>query len=189
MSQTVALQRGSTSVTANGADYANFFTQSGGTATRVILNGIGLFTQTGTDYQIFCALLVKSAGSSTNVFTIGAKSFGNTSTPGFDFSPADGIADNVSGYAPTSTSAIGNKLAIAGMSSFTGATFGGSTFSQFMSITGGGSSTTLSGGQFNYSSVPRDFWIGPSDVVAMKLIGGNTRTFTIAYSFTTITES
>jgi hypothetical protein len=189
MAQTVALQRGTTTVTGNGSDYANFFTQSGGTATRVILNGVACYTQTGTDYQIFAALVVKSAGSATNVFTVGAKSFNNGTSAGFDFSPMDGISDNIGGYSPTSTNAIGNKQAILGLNSYTGATFGGSTFGDYVAVSSGGTSINRNGGSITFNSVPRDFWIGPSDVVSMKLIGGNSRIWTVAYSFTTITES
>lgn len=190
MAQTVALQRGSTSVTANGTSYADLFTQSGGIATRVILNGISCFTQGGgTDYQLFAALLVKSAGSTTNVHTIGMKSLGAATVAQFDFSPCDGVEGNFTGYSPTSTQAFSNKGAVNGQT-YSATTFGGSTYGvNSVLFSGGGANNTLGSNQLTYYAVPRDFWIGPSDVVCVKMVGGNTRTFTVAYTFTTITES
>jgi hypothetical protein len=55
---------------------------------------------------------------------------------------------------------------------------------------GGGTNGAINNNLSTYFSVPRDFWIGPSDVVSVKIFGSNqNRVFTVAYSLTTITES
>jgi hypothetical protein len=189
MAQTVALQRGSTTVSGDGNAYANLFTQSSGTATRVIINGVACYSNTA-DYQIFAGLLVKSAGSSTNVLTIGLKSFGGASLAAFDFGSYDSNESNFTGYSTTSTIPFSNKVNMGWATGGVGTSFGGVPYTAGgVTVIGGGTSSAINSNQATYFSVPRDFWIGPSDVVSVKIFGGNIRSWTVAYSFTTITES
>jgi hypothetical protein len=190
MPQTVALQRGSTSLNGNGATFGDLFTQSSGIATRVVLNGIACWSQTTGDPYVFASLLVKSAGSTTNVLTVGSKSFGNATTSAFDMSPSDGIDGNFTGYSPTSTVSFANKLTPISQLGSTNLPFGAQSWTAVgLQLCGGGTTQSVNNGTATYFSVPRDFWIGPSDVVSMKIYSNNGRTWTIAYSFTTITES
>ena len=189
MAQTVALQRGTTTVTGNGSSFADLFTQSSGIATRVILNGVACYASS-TDTRLYACLLVKSAGSSTNVLTVATKSYGNNQNVGaFDFSVVDGIADNLGPWSPTSNQGTTNKANMAATNTTT-ATQGGTTFATTMNyIYVSGTGSNINTNDVQYFAVPRDFWIGPSDIVSLKIFTANTRTWTIAYSFTTVTES
>jgi hypothetical protein len=45
------------------------------------------------------------------------------------------------------------------------------------------------GGNGTYDQLCTNFWIGPSDVVCVKISGNNQPTWNVVYSFTTITET
>ena len=191
MAQTVALQRGTTTVVADGSTFATLFTQSGGTATRVILNSVSFWTSGTYDTQIRAILAVKSAGSSTNVFTVGLKVFTNSlGISAFDFSPMMKTTAFATVGGTTSNNIIGATLMYADQASSPGGTFASRPSGSGVICN---SATENGFGQSGgcYDKVATNFWIGPSDVVCVKIFsnGGGAKTWNVGYSFATVTES
>ena len=68
MAQTIALQRGTTTVAGSGASSVTLFTQSGGTATRVILNQLSFYNSTSASNQSSKVIVyLTSSGGQTSV--------------------------------------------------------------------------------------------------------------------------
>jgi hypothetical protein len=185
MAQTVALQRGTTSVTANNTSSVTLFTQSGGTATRVIVNSLNITfspqPNTGTQYVL---LVVTPSGGQSAVIGLLRTSSANVA---MQFTPA-GSPDNQFLAQPYyNGNFYSPNPAITGNSS-SGV---GASNASSVGITWVSNSTGLP-----LNIISSNFWIGPSDVVSMKafaqqVAGKSTTncTMSISYSFTTITES
>jgi hypothetical protein len=189
MAQTIALQRGTTTVTSNGTTSATLFTQSGGTATRVIPNAIGIYFSAtpNFNYVIFGVYVAISGGQT---LLVGYLHQGNTTyNRSFQFPisamPNTGASNgvwNTNGlvvipttpyFANTSTTGVGN--------------------------------TAIENVNVNYPLaantrlviLPSSFYIGASDAIVVKAYGFNAigkgsptaLTANITYSFTTITET
>ena len=110
MAQTIALQRGTTSVTLDGTTKYTMFTQSGGTATRVIINGVAMYSGNARSGLAMIIGVQKSGGG---FFTIAYKMISNNGTyGGFDFFP--GKQDNITGGSTGTTSVFSTQTVIAG---------------------------------------------------------------------------
>jgi hypothetical protein len=186
MAQTVALQRGTTSVTANGTSSVTLFTQSGGTATRVIVNSLGMTfsPDPNTGQAVVVTLTVTPSGGQTLILGYLRSTSNNRA---IQFTPAGSPQNQFYGqpiYAGSPYSLMPN---INGNStSGTGASASNAVGMTYVSNSTGNPQNAIS----------PNFYIGPSDVVAMKgycpYTSGKSvlsTTMSISYSFTTITES
>jgi len=170
MAQTIAMQRGSGSISVGTSSVlVTLFTQSGGTATRVVFNGFS-YACSNTNSNVAVLLRVDQSGGGKYVLgkqqmTAAAATFvpmvTNMYQPVYNGSALSNTAGNFSHNV--------------GGSDYVGT---GSPFDTTIraDIAGGG--------------IPQNFWIGPSDAVVLN-IQNNSGSFTTnyAYSFTTITES
>jgi hypothetical protein len=187
MAQTIAMQRGTVSITANGTTATTLFTQSGGAATRVITGGM-----TGS-----WSTLVSSSTSFSFILTV---------------TPSGASYDNTIGYMQGYTS--GGNLYTFSLLPEAGATGSQATNSYNVAINPSSTLTTSYGGPFSdniaynniylntspagasfnnnyltYNAFPKQFWIGPSDVVRVKAFNYSGGTLYLTYSFVTVTES
>lgn len=179
MPQTIALQRGTTTVSAAGGNSSvTLFTQSGGTATRVILNQLGIFFSSNPTDNVRAAVFHNSNGGQS---TLLGYLTDNGRRQSCQFTPAanDPFSGNVG---QTSTNAFKQRprLPVIASSAATGIGSGGATSIQIEYY-----ETTDS--NFYYAIIPSNFYIGPGDSISMKIEAGPTAN--ISYSFTTITES
>ena len=179
MAQTITLQRGTASMTFDGTTKYTLFTQSGGIATRVMIGGVGVKASTaraGTMMGIFVqqsgggfqTIALKIANSSANVSNLdlspGQMNFGSPTTTGIQLSGSSLVAGNVAN------------------------TFYGDQVMSSANVFGAGTSTSIySGSQFEFC--PKEFYIGPSDIVYLKAHNPFGDAGNYVYSFTCITES
>lgn len=169
MPQTVAMQRGTGSITNN--QFVTLFTQSGGLATRVILNQLTWYFGNGNlDYPQINLIHLSSTGASS---VIGY----------WQFYTLTGARQGQ--MMPTPNSAPLERLTN-GWSSVAGAY--GSNSNQWMGATSGINTNVSDGTSRSY--MPQNCWIGPSDSLRLVFTEGSGGfTMTYGYSFTTITES
>lgn len=194
MAQTVALQRGSTTVTADGSSTVTLFTQSGGTATRVIVNRLGVtFSASINTAQILSIVFyMTQTGSSTLMLgLIRRTSSGNRA---FQFVPGVNTANSFSNASSIYNAAqptyyLPTNPVIHGSGTNGTASGDASTLQIEYCGTGANAQTLI-------NVLNSNFYMGPSDLVGMKIYGVTTSgksyvatTATISYSFTTITES
>lgn len=185
MAQTVALQRGTTSVSANNTSSVTLFTQSGGTATRVILNSLNMtFSPNPNSGNVNVILIVTPSGGQSVVLGIIRSGSQNVA---IQFTPA-GSPNNQFLAVPIYA---GNLYTP--MPNITGNSTSGVGASNASSV---GTTWTNNSTGLPINMVSPNFYIGPSDVVSMKAQATNvagksssTCTMSISYSFTTITES
>lgn len=184
MAQTIATQRGSTTLTSNNSSTVTLFTQSGGLATRVILNQLGWWFSANEPDQNVSAVLIHNI-SGGGAFVLGYLRDADKRRS-YQFAPG-ATGDSPWNFGPTQT---GTSTAIAMPR---GAVIGGSD----ASLPAGGNASSVivdwtnqSGGK--YMMLPSNFYMGPSDSLSMKIYGERTGTYltaNITYSFTTVTES
>jgi hypothetical protein len=182
MAQTIAMQRGTTTITANGTGPTTLFTQSGGTATRVIINGIAGYSGGSSSY--WCMMLsVTNSGTSVNL-PVAFKSTGGFtgSIGGCFFLSGLGAASN--GGAQYSGAATTASAAVLGNYANTWPRSGDPI------IAGANGSLVVSGSQAAvYEYCPQNFWIGPGDQVCLGLYNSAGSSVNVAFNFTTVTES
>lgn len=185
MAQTIAAQRGSTTVTCDGQTSVTLFTQSTGTATRVILNSVSWSTPNGTNYPR-CSLMININGtgnetcvallSSTNPSSSG----GQTMFPNSTYSPLTGMqstSNYISRWLPVNQSGSGSNM------------LGKNLTNGYWTIAGPNGATQAST-EGSLEFVPSQFWMNSGDSLRFRCYrGGTTESATIYYSFTTITES
>jgi len=181
MAQTIALQRGTTTC-ASGSS-VTLFTQSGGTATRVILNQLVWYSNgSGNNF------------SNENVILAHTSSGGYTSMLGYlRFNAAN--AGNALQFYAGQQGDIGTQMAPQGTAGsvplnaiyFNNSGASGSGFA--INPTGVGTQFPQTNGNTQIWCA-NNFWIGPSDTISFRHTdASNGFTATIGYSFTTITES
>lgn len=187
MAQTIALQRGTTSVT---SDYGSvtLFTQSGGTATRVIVNSISVYFPTPPDTgTVYITLFVTQSGGQSTML-------GHLRT-----------TNRTKSYQFTAGASTDNQFAGVGLSQFNSSTNSvvASTPIIYANNNNGPAGagnvvgmewSTLANSHFGMLN--SNFYIGPSDLVGMRISANKVSgkgtiqvTGNISYSFTTITES
>jgi hypothetical protein len=184
MPQIIALQRGTTTVTANGSSSATLFTQSGGLATRVIVNQLSLTYDFAADTgTVQVGVYHESFGGQTSLIGL-FRRLDASSFRAVQF-PVGAFTNNNWGGTPLPTGA--DFLATVPVLGHTQAS--GDMFSTSPSNINVGYSTTSN---TRFSVLPSNFYIGPSDSVKIKTnfsSSSGTATATISYSFTTITET
>jgi hypothetical protein len=167
MAQTIAMQRGTG--TTSGSASATLFTQSGGLATRVIVNGIILkVASTGTQYWTTINVVSSGAGS----IMIAAASWysaGNQFTPLSTMANVAYSAGGATGPQPRLNLNYDNNQ----------------VNNQYVGDTSPNQVGQVNTGIGQGGAIPLNFWIGPGDSILMR----NTTSCTYAFSFTTITES
>jgi hypothetical protein len=164
MAQTIAMQRGTGSLSASGNTSATLFLQSGGSATRVIVNGIAWYSA-GSN-SMYMSLYVDSSGGPGYIV---GRFYQYSQSGQFTVSPSNGMG----------TVGWGSGALDCSSQLYTS---GGSTWPAFSSPS---SVNVNHGGQ---SSVMQNFWIGPGDSVVLRANNGGTAQ-SYGFSFTTITES
>lgn len=184
MPQTIALQRGTTTVSTDNVTSVTLFTQSGGIATRVILNQLGFFfSGSPTAGLIHAVVLHTVSGGQTFMLGILRDTDRRRS---YQFPPGASSNSAFLGSATqtaASTSAVWSNFPIM---SGTGSTGVGS------SDASGVITDYSTGTSAKYSMMPSNFYMGPGDSITMKIfaeVSGGPTTANISYSFTTITES
>tara|TARA_R110002126_G_scaffold70349_2_gene177137 strand:- start:80 stop:631 length:552 start_codon:yes stop_codon:yes gene_type:complete len=183
MAQTIALQRGSTTVAGSGGSSATLFTQSGGTATRVIINGLAIKNTTTSNGNAAYLGVAQSGGS---VFWgVAIKSLGSSLTiAGFDFYPG---VSNMSGAQRASTQFTQTGALVVGNNNAN--IFPANDNPASYTVLSTDNATAIISSQSSFENCPQQFWIGSGDAVVMRVFANTGGTITIGYSFTTITES
>jgi hypothetical protein len=188
MAQTIALQRGTTTVSAGGNTVVTLFTQSGGTATRVIINQLIVYFTSGppgVSGNGMNLYLTSSGGYSSIIGQMKYESSGsmwawqaNTGAPNNGFN----------GTSPGTSNAINSANPFTFQSTSAGDMITGTTSQTYMQY----SNTSFNA----YCNFPANFYMGPSDALKLKVRGLYTSgkgtasgTANVGYSFTTITES
>jgi len=185
MPQTIALQRGTTTVTANGTDSVTLFTQSGGIATRVILNQLGAFFSADFNQNTSFAVFHNVSGGQS--FLLGLMKDSNRRRS-CQFAP--GAASNnafAGNVGQTSTSAFTQRSMMPSMGS-NGTSGVGSAAASQIQIEYYGTTDA----NHHFAIFPSNFYMGPGDSLSLKVAALNdetARTANISYSFTTITET
>lgn len=188
MTQTVGLQRGTTTVTPNGNNTVTLFTQSGGTATRVIPSQLCFYATSSANSANQIMVRLTTSGGQTSIIGVArissaggfyAWQFTITGSPNNNFVGTGGL----SGYGSFLNSNVNLSQA---------------------STVGDMGSATPSSIALNYSDsgtqrnifLPSNFWMGPGDSISIKPFWQNVSgksvsypTLNISYSFVTITES
>jgi hypothetical protein len=170
MAQTIAMSRGTTSVGQN--SLTTLYTNSGGTASRVIINMVSLNANGISTPSVNLVYTSTSGGNSV----IGYLKY-NTSVTSFQFAPANnGVGPAQFGYNASSTAPISGII-----SANQAAIYTGSVAPSNLNINGGS--------DVRQSYCPSNIWMGPSDTISVIANDNNSVTFNLAYSFTIITES
>lgn len=183
MAQTIALQRGTTTVTGNGTTEVTLFTQSGGTATRVILNQLGA-SISEVPTNAFMTLIHQVSGG--HDFVLGILKFGSSGARSFQFPSGASPNQAFSGSSALTSTSASKLISIMPVINSDG--------------TSGVANVSPSGVFVDWATSAADtrmailcsnFYMGPSDSLRIRCRadGVSTTTATISYSFTTITES
>ena len=183
MAQTIAVQRGTTSVTADGVSRVTLFTQSSGTATRVILVGLSMNMPSGTGIRIAMSLTVNVNGTG-NYLPIALIS-GNNGTSGRYLNMFPNAASNSSGSTFAPASAHSNSSTIMSTNDGGNALTANVANTQIAlpgNVTNNGSSDPI-----NY--VPSQFWMANNDSVSLLCYATSGYSANIIYHFVTVTES
>ena len=186
MPQTIALQRGVTTLNTNGTTVGTLFTQSGGLATRVIVNNLGITFAQLPQGQVRIAVYVNSFGGQSTLL-------GYLNTPSgpkrsYQFPPGGSSSNPFNGFFNSGSNVyIYSVPAIVSNNNTTGI---GSGIPNNIIFEYPSSSNQV------ISLIANNFYIGPNDSVTMrveavvpsgKLLVSTTAS--ISYSFTTITET
>jgi len=185
MAQTIALQRGSTSITWNGTTHYTAFTNtSSGTATRVIMGGVSAYAN-NTD-ALAMAIYVKQSGTS-NYIPVAYKGTGTgVANASLDFYSGCDARPLQSLLAGT-----GEMMSNPFPSGNTNGSYTGAATLYNVNVNYNQTQARMDSNRFAMELYPQQFWIGPSDVVSMKFINGSSGNYTgaVAWTFVTITES
>jgi hypothetical protein len=181
MAQTVALQRGTGTLSTTGTTSVTLFTQSGGLATRVIFNQLTWYLNAGTSSAGMTAILcLNSSGGQSSVIALyranSSTMWGGNFVNKNNGNPMPRSIYNGSGMV-MSTSSMYQQSAAQAIGTNAG-------------------TVTINQGSSYIDTMPTNFWIGPSDALTFKMSANNPAgkgtsplTCTYSYSFTTITES
>jgi hypothetical protein len=121
MAQTIGMSRGNSSVYGNGSSLTPFYTQSGGSATRVIVNALaGWGQQTQYNYPGTLALVYTPSGGSAVILGWATRYgyAGNVQFMSAGSGPSGGISGNSSSNSPRPL--IGEVVAFHGIRKISG---------------------------------------------------------------------
>jgi len=186
MAQTIAAQRGTTTNASDGFTKTTLFTQSTGTATRVILNGVSAQSAGGTSatFRISLVINVNGSGSFIPVAIKGNGSAGR-SVYGLSMMP-DSRNEAMTSVGGSAGSFYPNRWIPATVSQpvYFGTEIQNNRWEWFGP--NGSYSTAVNEG-IDY--VPSQFWMNSGDTLSIITFNTNSRSADVVYSFTTITES
>jgi hypothetical protein len=183
MAQTIAAQRGTATVTSNGTTANTLFTQSTGTATRVILNSSAVkHGETQLDRMSLC-INVNGTGNYACVALKGVSNTGNSSY-GINMMPS-------SSYTPLTTTMTGSSSYVDRWIQHAVNTnhYLGSTVANDRWSFAGPNGVSQTGGNVSVDYVPSQFWLNSGDSLVLFHFCSAGGTSDCVYSFTTITES
>jgi len=184
MAQTIVLQRGTTTVTSNGSSSTTLFTQTGGTATRVIKSQVGVYFSTQPNSSVVYIAVYHNVSGGQG-FLIGWINGANIRAKAYQFVPGAATEDQFR-LAPVTTTNLGPASPL------------------IRSNTDGIGAAGASNISFDFSSSSQqyvnnftpNFYMGPDDSISMKVFASvvvgkssSNPTANISYSFVTITES
>jgi hypothetical protein len=183
MAQTVAAQRGTTTVSGNGGTATTLFTQSTGTATRVILNSVVTkHSESNLDRMALC-INVNGTGNLALVAIKQVADMGR-STYGLAMLPD-------SNYVRLSTTTTGAATYIDSWVQYNSSSniyLGSSVASGRYEFAGPNGSYQLQNSA-PLDQVPGQFWMNSGDSLVILHFNQSNVTADVLYSFTTITES
>jgi len=182
MAQTIAVQRGTTTVTGNGITKTTLFTQSGGIATRVILVGVSANIASGQNSHSL-ALFINVNGTG-NLLPVAYVMTNYT-----NYNTVYMLPDKA-GSSPL-TMQSGNTGFFAGTASFAGNANGGIVNGLTNAVVPIAGTTGYQNPYYNspLSLVPSQFWMASGDSLVASSFNAGEQTPTIVYHFVTITES
>jgi hypothetical protein len=169
MAQTISAQRGSISVSAN--TNTTLYTNSASGSSRVIINSLGMFIQSGDTTLIASGLYIVNSGGGTAIpFAMARTS----------------MASQLAQVWVPGTTPVGSSI-------------GASNPGQMVFINNGSANSTnpnqmqwnYAGGSItnNFAYCPKSVWMGPSDVLRFVQTNGASGDVTLVYNFTVITET
>ena len=183
MAQTIALQRGVASITWDGTTQTTLFTQSGGTATRVVFNGCGAYNGSASAGMLM-SIFVKLSGG-TGSYCVASVWIGNSANnASIDFRPGN---TNAVGGGTNGSAAINSGATVLAFN--TASTYSMDVNMVYANLFGGMNASGGFGSGNIYEFCPAQFWIGPGDAIIFKCRAATSNSGQVAYSFTTITES
>lgn len=164
MPQTIQLVRGSASISFNNSNggEVNLFTVPSCTACRVITSGLSITMTSGSTTNHRCMVVQTGIDGYRSPLAFFPS---NAYTGAIDLV----TSDDGNGFANVNGSIYGNNLyAVAGNST---------SFSQASNnyVTGPGNGSGI--------RMPRNFWLGPNDVVSMRWAANGSTSGTVYYSF------
>ncbi len=173
MAQTIAMYRGTGSL-ASGTTNTTLFTQSGGSATRVISNSV-VFYVNAINQNLYASVTVTP---STGVaYVVG---HGLWTAAGVQFT----IADNVSAFSQSLGATPAPMYNFAQITQNTVANYAPGNVVHPYDVTINTTTSNTRGG-----GLPGNFWIGSGDSVVLRINSATQAITAYSYSFTTITES
>lgn len=186
MAQTIAVQRGTATVVGNGTSRTTLFTQSSGTATRVILAGCSFGLSTGSSAYARMILTINMNGSGTYlpVAAIG----GNSQSKRYHAMFPNGTQAPL-GNAPIYTGTTPSTVYGSSGYSIAGGAYQGYAENADDYILLLAQDQTLSSNSTPISIVPSQFWMANGDSLTVQGYNVNSYTLNVAYHFITVTES
>jgi hypothetical protein len=186
MPQTIAVQRGTTTVAGNGTSRTTLFTLSSGVATRVLVAGISVGLSSGTAASFRNVFSINLNGSGTYLPVIIGSGNGNQSRYMALF-PSSANSQN-GGQGAWSGTVNGQVAFIPGGTLVGDNQTGYSDDVSDMKFHAG-SNFQEAAGSIAVSIVPAQFWMANGDSLSVSCKNNNNYTANIAYHFITITES
>lgn len=183
MAQTIAAQRGVTTVNGNGTTATTLFTQSTGISTRVILNSVAIKHDNGAMTRAALCINLNGTGNYAcvalkSVSASGNDTYGLNMMPGSNVYPVQTSGNTGSPYPDRWTLFASNFNA-----------YLGSTLVNNRMAMNGPNGAFLGGNSICVDFVPSQFWMNNGDSLVLLHFNTNGYTADALYSFTTITES
>lgn len=184
MPQTIAAQRGTATVTANGVTATTLWTQSTGIATRVILNSVVTKHAAGANSRVALLLNVNGTG---NYACVAIRCLGSTpdNTYGMIMMPGSNAERmTTTAYVTTAYTNFWIPYSIASSGAYL---FGNLENTRWRML--GPNATELTSTAGSIDIVPSQFWMNSGDSLIALCYNSTEASTTMLYSFTTITES
>lgn len=177
MAQTIAVQRGSSTVNGNGATQLTLFTQSSGTATRVILNSVSISFASNSSNA--AAVIYVNINAGGNYVPVAIRRHNEYNTRYMVFMPSDSASG--SSLIATQTTQLPQGVSI-GSSNAGGWPSNG--IQDMVAAVYGAPRSSLP-----LNLVPANFWMGSGDSLTLACYNDAGGTATVLYHFVTVTES
>ncbi len=185
MAQTIAIQRGELSFTWNDT-LSTIFTQSGGTATRVIFGGYNSYTTGGPGSNVgMMTFIQNSAGNRWTPVSLWSGTRTSQNIYGFSVFPSQSNTTREGYGGATALYNTGNAIGSASGAGYLGTT----AITNAIIMGGNGNANLPFGATSNIDLQPSQFWMGPGDSLVIRVTSSSSGASYLAYNFVTITES